>query len=88
MSSNIKILKVCEYCKNEFIAKKTTSKPVLTIAPSGYKNKYINQNLGLNAKAIQRYGLLKRQLNLTRLPILDSDFVEIREECGWSSSVS
>jgi hypothetical protein len=26
MSSNMRILKVCEYCKNEFIAKKTTSK--------------------------------------------------------------
>lgn len=26
MSSNIRILKVCEYCKQEFIAKKTTSK--------------------------------------------------------------
>ncbi len=26
MSSNIRIIKVCEYCKNEFIAKKTTSK--------------------------------------------------------------
>jgi hypothetical protein len=25
MSSNIRILKICEYCKNEFIAKKTTS---------------------------------------------------------------
>ena len=26
MSSNIRILKICEYCKNEFVAKKTTSK--------------------------------------------------------------
>jgi excisionase family DNA binding protein len=26
MSSNMRILKICEYCKNEFIAKKTTSK--------------------------------------------------------------
>ncbi|WP_066404418.1 helix-turn-helix domain-containing protein [Flavisolibacter tropicus] len=26
MSSNIRIVKICEYCKNEFIAKKTTSK--------------------------------------------------------------
>ena len=26
MSSNIRILKVCEYCKQEFIAKKTTTK--------------------------------------------------------------
>jgi excisionase family DNA binding protein len=26
MSSNMKILKTCEYCKNEFIAKKTTTK--------------------------------------------------------------
>lgn len=26
MGSNIKVLKVCEYCKNEFIAKKTISK--------------------------------------------------------------
>jgi len=26
MSSNIKVLKICEYCKNEFVAKKTTSK--------------------------------------------------------------
>lgn len=26
MSSNIRILKICEYCKHEFIAKKTTSK--------------------------------------------------------------
>lgn len=26
MSSNIRILKICEYCKNEFISKKTTSK--------------------------------------------------------------
>ena len=25
MSSNMQILKVCEYCKNDFIAKKTTS---------------------------------------------------------------
>ena len=25
MSSNIRILKVCEYCRKEFIAKKTTS---------------------------------------------------------------
>lgn len=26
MSSNIRILKICEYCKNEFVAKKTTSR--------------------------------------------------------------
>jgi excisionase family DNA binding protein len=26
MSSNIRIVKICEYCRNEFIAKKTTSK--------------------------------------------------------------
>jgi len=26
MSSNMRVLKICEYCKNEFIAKKTTSK--------------------------------------------------------------
>ncbi|MBN8672826.1 MAG: excisionase family DNA-binding protein [Chitinophagales bacterium] len=26
MSSNIKILKICEYCRKDFIAKKTTSK--------------------------------------------------------------
>jgi len=26
MSSNIRIVKICEYCKKEFIAKKTTSK--------------------------------------------------------------
>lgn len=26
MSSNIQVLKICDYCKNEFIAKKTTSK--------------------------------------------------------------
>ena len=26
MSSNIKILKICEYCSKEFIAKKTTTK--------------------------------------------------------------
>ncbi len=26
MSSNLRLLKICEYCKNEFIAKKTTSK--------------------------------------------------------------
>ncbi|SRR5260221_2265143 len=26
MSSNLEILKICEYCDNEFIAKKTTSK--------------------------------------------------------------
>jgi excisionase family DNA binding protein len=26
MSSNIKVLKICEYCKKEFIARKTTSK--------------------------------------------------------------
>jgi excisionase family DNA binding protein len=26
MSSNMRILKICEYCKNDFIAKKTTSK--------------------------------------------------------------
>ena len=26
MSSNIRVLKICVFCKNEFIAKKTTSK--------------------------------------------------------------
>ncbi len=26
MSSNIRVIKICEYCNNEFIAKKTTSK--------------------------------------------------------------
>jgi excisionase family DNA binding protein len=26
MSSNMRILKICEYCKNDFIAKKTSSK--------------------------------------------------------------
>ena len=26
MGSNMRILKICEYCKNDFIAKKTTSK--------------------------------------------------------------
>jgi excisionase family DNA binding protein len=26
MSSNIKIIKICEYCKKEFVARKTTSK--------------------------------------------------------------
>jgi excisionase family DNA binding protein len=26
MSSNIKVLKICDYCKKEFIARKTTSK--------------------------------------------------------------
>ena len=26
MSSNMQIIKICEYCKNEFIAKKTNSK--------------------------------------------------------------
>jgi excisionase family DNA binding protein len=26
MSSNIKVLKICEYCKREFVARKTTSK--------------------------------------------------------------
>lgn len=26
MSSNISIVKICEFCKNEFIAKKTTTK--------------------------------------------------------------
>ena len=26
MSSNLEIIKICEYCNNEFIAKKTTSK--------------------------------------------------------------
>jgi excisionase family DNA binding protein len=47
MSSNIRILKICEYCKNEFIAKKTTSLTCSdACAKRLYKLKQRNSKIG------------------------------------------
>ncbi len=46
MSSNIKVLKICEYCRNEFVAKKTTSKTCSDIcAKRFYKLKQRNSKI-------------------------------------------
>jgi excisionase family DNA binding protein len=49
MSSNMKILKVCEYCKKEFIAKKTTTRTCSDdCAKRLYKLKQRNSKIALS----------------------------------------
>ena len=46
MSSNIKVLKICEYCKNEFVARKTTSQTCSDVCANRfYKLKQLDSKI-------------------------------------------
>jgi excisionase family DNA binding protein len=60
MSSNIRIIKICEYCKREFVARKTTSK---TCSDACAKRLYkLNQRNGKIAQAELETEIKRRPL--------------------------
>ena len=76
MSSNLKIIKICEYCGKEFVAKKTTTR---TCSDRCSKLLYKKRKREEKLKQIPSVEVQKVQFRIA--DIKDKEFLSIAEAC-------